>query len=72
MQIPYSLDASETVSIAVYNVAGRRVATLLSDATQPKGLSVVELDATRLSVGVYFVRLSTQTRSVSRKITVVR
>lgn len=71
-EIPYSVNGTETVTIVVYDVAGRRVATLLPNSRQPAGPSVVQFDASRLSAGVYFVRLSTPTMSVSRKFTVVR
>jgi len=71
-RISYSLDRPGTVSIAVYDVRGRRVATLVDNADRPAGLSTVGLEATGLSSGIYFVRLSGAARSVSRKITVIR
>jgi hypothetical protein len=70
--IGFTLDAGEAVSMHVYDASGRRVATLLERAARPAGAGSVALDARRLASGVYFVRMQTPTRSVSRKITIVR
>jgi hypothetical protein len=71
-RIGFSLDREETVSITVYDLKGRRVATLLENQSRPAGFSNVDLDAVNLPSGVYFVRLSAAGRSMARKITVVR
>ena len=72
--IPFSLDRTEAISIAVYDVLGRRVATLVDGATNPAGPATARLDTSRLPAGVYFVKMSALSsgKSVSRKITVVR
>jgi hypothetical protein len=70
--IDFSVDSDETVSIAVYDVAGRRVALLLDRARRTAGAGAVDFDANGLPSGVYFVKMQTPTRSVSRKITVVK
>lgn len=70
--IHYSLDAAGPVTIAVYDVKGRLVATLLNHENRPAGAGQVELDARFLAAGVYFVRMDGDTRSAARKIAVVR
>ncbi|MDH5627832.1 MAG: T9SS type A sorting domain-containing protein, partial [Candidatus Krumholzibacteria bacterium] len=71
-RIGYSLDRDETVSVALYDVRGRRVATLLDSARRPAGTWQLDLPTRGLPAGVYFVKLSSASRSVSRKIVVVR
>lgn len=70
--IDFSLDRDERITIAVYDVAGRRVASLLDNAVRTAGPGSVGLDAKNLVSGVYFVKMQTPTRSVSRKVTIVR
>ena len=54
--IPYSLSTPQTVRLEVYDVLGRRVATLV-DRHQPAGSYEVAFDASGLSNGVYFYRM---------------
>jgi hypothetical protein len=70
--IDFSLDRNESVTIAVYDVAGRRVASLLENAARTAGSGSISLNAANLVSGVYFVKMQTPTRSVSRKVTIVR
>lgn len=70
--IGYRLDGSTTVSIRVYDVRGRRVATLLESGTRRVGTGSVELDASGLASGVYFVRMQTPSRTLTRKITIIK
>lgn len=70
--IGFHVDRDETVSIAVYDVQGRRVRTLVERGTRASGAGTVELDASRLASGVYFLKMQTPTRTVSRKITIVK
>jgi hypothetical protein len=67
----YSLDEAGPVTMTVYNVAGQRVATLF-DGRRPVGPGQVEFDTSSLAAGVYFVKMATPTRSVSRKIVIIR
>jgi len=69
--VDYRIDQGGPVTIAVYDVKGRLVRTLLQ-TTRPAGPGRTRLDAADMPAGVYFVRLSTEVKSVSRKITVVR
>jgi hypothetical protein len=69
--IDYSLDTAGPVTIALYDVRGQRMATLMSDDRGP-GPGRLQIDLSNLATGVYFVKLKTQGKSVSRKIIVVR
>ncbi|MFQ5510786.1 MAG: T9SS type A sorting domain-containing protein [Candidatus Krumholzibacteriia bacterium] len=69
--LAFSLDAPEPVTITVYDVAGRRVATLLQNETRPAGPGTVQFDSRTVAAGVYFVKMQTPTKSLSRKVTVV-
>jgi hypothetical protein len=70
--IGYSIELAGPVTIAVYDVAGRRVATLLERAVRPAGRGSIELDTRKLAPGVYFVKMEMAAKSVSRKIAIVR
>jgi hypothetical protein len=66
------LDRGGNVSIRVYDVNGRRVATLLENSARPAGPGSVELNAAGLSSGVYFLKMESASRTVTRKITIIK
>ncbi len=70
--IGYRLDHSANVSIRVYDVMGRRVATLLENGARAAGTGSVELDARALPSGVYFLKMESQAQIVTKKITIVK
>jgi len=70
-QIRFNLPASGEVSLNVFDVTGRRIATLV-DAQLPAGTHTVRLDGNGLSSGVYIYQLVTQERSLSRKMTLIK
>jgi hypothetical protein len=63
--------SAQPVRLAVYNVLGQRVATLV-DETQPPGREELSLDASRWASGVYFLRLQVGETMRSQRVTVVR
>ncbi len=67
----YSLPVSADVTLAVYDVLGRRVARL-ADGAQGAGTHEATFDASNLPSGVYLVRLSSGTRHTSQHLTVLR
>jgi hypothetical protein len=69
--IDFSLDRAEPVSIHVYDVAGRRVATIMENQSRGVGPGSVSFDAKDLASGVYFLKMQTPTKNVARKITVL-
>ena len=69
--IDFTLDKGSNVSINVYDVAGRRVATLIDNASRPAGLGSVTLDTRTIPTGIYFLKLQSDRKSVTRKITIM-
>ena len=58
------------VSLAVYDLLGRRVATLVDDV-QTAGSHEVVFDASRLPSGVYILRLTAGDQFATTKVSVV-
>jgi hypothetical protein len=69
--LEYALPKEAKVTLRVYDVLGRRVATLAT-GTKEAGTHTVSLKTETLSSGVYFGRLQAGNRTVTQKITVVR
>jgi len=69
--IPYALPEAARVSLVVFDLLGRQVATLV-DAQQPAGRYQVIFDAGGLASGVYYYVLQAATFVAMRKILVVR
>jgi hypothetical protein len=74
--IPFSLDRPMDVSLAIYDIAGRHVVTLLSQALPAASHTYAwnGRDASGVPVpsGVYFYRLSTSTGMQTRKAILIR
>lgn len=69
--IEYALPEEVEVTLRVYDVLGREVATL-QQGRKKAGRHTVRLEANQLSSGVYFGRLTANGRTLTQKITVVR
>jgi hypothetical protein len=69
--VRYSLPASGRVLVAVYDVAGRRVATL-ENAPQSAGEHEVAWDTSGLPHGMYFCRLQAGPATVARSLLILR
>ena len=69
--IPYNLKAPGHVQIAVYDLLGRRVQSLV-DATMPAGRHQVSFDAGQLSTGIYIYQLSTGPERITRKMMLIK
>lgn len=69
--IDYQLSAVGHVTLRVYDVLGRSVATLV-DGVQSPGLHSVVFDGARFASGVYFYRMQTGTYSVTRKMVLMK
>ena len=69
--LEYTLPEAAEVTLRVYDVLGRRVATL-AEGAQEAGRHAVQLKASTLSNGVYFGRLETGTQTQTQKMIVVR
>ncbi len=69
--IRYQLPASSQVSLKVYDVLGREVASLV-DAEKNAGIHSVTFDGSNLSSGVYFYRLQAGNFSAMKKLMLVK
>ncbi len=74
--ITFSIPKKQTVEVSVFDVTGRRVKTLLNSKLQP-GIYTVKWNGTdshggKVSQGLYFVSLKTPTKSLTRKLALVR
>jgi uncharacterized repeat protein (TIGR01451 family) len=70
-QITFGVPTSGDVRLAVYDVLGRQVATLV-DGFKPEGRHTVTFDASRLASGMYLYRLDAGTHRVTRMMTLLR
>ncbi|MEJ2721754.1 MAG: T9SS type A sorting domain-containing protein [bacterium] len=70
-EIRYQLDTAGPIEITVYDVAGRRVASLLKAGHHTAGPGVVHLDGGAMASGIYFIRMQTPSSVLARKLTVV-
>lgn len=64
--IPFSLPASQRVTLKIYNLLGEQVSTLV-DETRAAGEQQVGWEAEGIPSGVYFYRLETQTFTSTKK-----
>jgi hypothetical protein len=69
--ILFSLPEPSQTRIVIYNALGQQVMTLLDEYTEA-GEHSVELDASALSTGVYFYRLTTPRYAETRKLLLLR
>ncbi|HMD14673.1 MAG TPA: T9SS type A sorting domain-containing protein, partial [Bacteroidota bacterium] len=56
--ISFDVPERALVSISIYNTLGERVATLLNNAAFDQGEQTVEFNASAISSGVYFYRMT--------------
>jgi ELWxxDGT repeat protein len=66
-----ALPERQTVTLRLYDVLGRRVATV-QDGPMAAGRSQLSLDLSSLSSGVYLLRLESDAVTQTRKLTIVR
>ena len=73
-QATFSLALSRTqeVSIGVYDMMGRRVATLHEGTLQGAQAHLFTVDGSRLASGAYFVRIAGETFADSRRVTLLK
>ena len=69
--IHYSIPDAGHVSLIVYDMLGRKVETLI-DETKNAGTYSTLFNASRLSSGTYFYRLTTDNNSMTRKMILLR
>ncbi|MEO0216476.1 MAG: alpha/beta hydrolase-fold protein [candidate division WOR-3 bacterium] len=70
--IGYQLAKGSYVTLKIYDLLGREIATLV-DAYKPQGRYEIQFDASNLSSGIYWYRLTTETGFVhTKKLCVVK
>ncbi len=69
--ISYQLSAVARVTLTVYDILGRQVATLV-DERQVPGAHTVDFDGSRFASGVYFYRLVAGDNVVTRKMVLMK
>jgi len=70
--IRFQLHSKDKVSMDVYDVTGKLVATLLKEKTFPKGKHHIRFEGRHLSSGIYFYQLQTNESSETEKMTIMR
>lgn len=70
-QFSYTLDQAQHVTLRVYDVVGRTVATLVN-ATQAPGVHTLAFNASHLQSGTYFYALHSPSRRTQRRMVIAR
>ncbi|MGA9406469.1 MAG: phospholipase D-like domain-containing protein [Bacteroidota bacterium] len=70
-RIQFSIVDVRSVSVKVYDILGREVATLVNEKMNP-GVYTISWNAARFSSGIYFVRLQTGNFSAVRKVVLMK
>lgn len=70
--ISFNLPKAQEVTLKVYDMLGREVATLLNNEFATNGANSVTFDASNLSSGVYIYRLHGENFSVSKSMTLMK
>ncbi|MGF1670741.1 MAG: T9SS type A sorting domain-containing protein [Balneolaceae bacterium] len=71
-QITYELSEQANVTLEVYSITGKRVATLISNRSQPAGSYSIPFDASQFASGIYVYRLSANNQTFTRKMTLIK
>jgi photosystem II stability/assembly factor-like uncharacterized protein len=69
--IKYQIPSTDHVTLKVYDLLGREVATLVNEVKQP-GTYSVQWDATNVASGIYFYRLQAGDFTQTRKLILLR
>lgn len=69
--IPIAIPVAGQISMKVFDILGREVATLLNEKREA-GFYTVQFDGAKLSSGVYFVRLESAGKAAIKKLTLLK
>jgi hypothetical protein len=69
--IIYSIPAFASVTVALYDIMGRKIKTLLDNATQSPGRYKIPADVSNLSTGMYFYSLTANGQTYTQKLAVI-
>jgi hypothetical protein len=70
-EIQFALPKNDYVTLKVYDVLGKEIATLIEGQLQ-SGLYKVKFDASRLTSGIYYYRLTGSTFNQTRKMVLIK
>lgn len=70
VQIPVQLAVAQSLRVVAYDVLGREVSAF--ETLQPGGASMLQADLSSLPAGLYVIRVTGETLSASRRVTVGR
>lgn len=70
--IRFTLPIQNRVTVEIFNILGRKIATLIDDESFQAGLHKVTWNASEVSSGTYIYRLTTDTKVISKKMTVIK
>lgn len=70
--ISFTLPQAQQVTLKVYNLLGREVATLANRERFSAGLNTLSFDAANLSSGIYIYRLTGANVTLTRKMTLIK
>ncbi|NUO20372.1 T9SS type A sorting domain-containing protein, partial [bacterium] len=71
LSIQYDIPQAAQISLSVYDLLGREVATLFQGMKDP-GRHAVFWNAEGVSTGVYFIRLHSEHRSATQKVLLLK
>jgi hypothetical protein len=71
-QISFTLPQAQQVTLKVYDMLGREVATLANREMFSSGMSTLNFNASNLSSGLYIYRLTAGNVAVTRKMTLIK
>ena len=70
--ISYVLPANQNVSLTIYDMIGRKVRTLVNDKFQTAGKHKIKFNAENLASGVYFYRIKSGGKTLTRKMLLLK
>jgi hypothetical protein len=70
-RVTVRFDDAAVASVAIYDVAGRRVRQIIRDKSFAPGAHELDIERNELRSGVYFVRLETGRTTVATKLHVL-
>jgi hypothetical protein len=68
----FTLPVASTVKLSVYNILGQEVATVLNSTALSAGEHSFTFDASNLSSGVYFYRLTADKFTATKKMMLMK
>lgn len=69
--IPFGLNETSNVELVIYDILGRKIQTLVQGSTNP-GRYNIRFDGASLASGVYFYRLTTDSKVLVKRLTLIK